>query len=174
MYSLHRPHLIVRLSTFQTCQTSVSLLDCSLYFWWSENFLSIPFCLWQHVQYGRTRTHVYSSVQCSIRAAAREFGALLIHRPAWVDQHAGGVLVDTHSTQVPERDGCGWPMWSDSTAAQCRKNPNTFPWKQMLVMSKTWTFFIFKKCWLLSCVASFWIGPAFFALFLPVQEWSGF
>ena len=36
--SLHKFHLIVRLSTFQIWQTSVSLRDCSLYFWWSVKF----------------------------------------------------------------------------------------------------------------------------------------
>ena len=60
---------------------------------------------WQHVQYGRTRTHVYSSVQCSIR------GWRIVDPPPCL----GGsthmwVPVDTHSTPVPERDGCGWPM----------------------------------------------------------------
>ena len=34
-------------------------------------FFVCLFCSWQHVRYGRTRTHVSSSVQCSSRAAAR-------------------------------------------------------------------------------------------------------
>ena len=51
-----------------------------------------------------------SSVHGSSRAAARGVGALLIHRPAWVDQHTSESRVDTHSTPVTERDGCGWPM----------------------------------------------------------------
>ena len=50
-------------------------------------------------------------------------GALLIHRPAWVDQHTGGVPVDTHSTPVPDRDGCGWLIiTTQSTAVQWRKH----------------------------------------------------
>ena len=43
-------------------------------------------------------------------------GALLIHRPAWVDQH-----IDTHSTKVPERDGCGWLI--TTTTAQHNMSP---------------------------------------------------
>ena len=39
-------------------------------FFFEFNLFYLP-CLWQHVQYGRMRTHVSSSVQCSIRAAAR-------------------------------------------------------------------------------------------------------
>ena len=37
LHSLQKSHLIVRLSTFQTCQTSVWSWDCSLYFWWNAN-----------------------------------------------------------------------------------------------------------------------------------------
>ena len=41
LYSLHRCHLIVRLSTFQMCQTSVTFWDPFLYFWWNAKFLVI-------------------------------------------------------------------------------------------------------------------------------------
>ena len=41
--SLQKSHLIIRLSTFQICQTPVSKWDCSLCFWWNVNFLSISF-----------------------------------------------------------------------------------------------------------------------------------
>ena len=40
LFSLHRSHLIVRLSTFQICRTSVSKWDLFLYFWWNANCLS--------------------------------------------------------------------------------------------------------------------------------------
>ena len=39
LFSLHRSHLIVRISIFQICRTSVSLWDL-LYFWWNANCLS--------------------------------------------------------------------------------------------------------------------------------------
>ena len=39
LFSLHRSHLIVRISIFQICRTSVSLWDF-LYFWWNANCLS--------------------------------------------------------------------------------------------------------------------------------------
>ena len=38
--SLHKTHLIVWLSTFQICRTSVPSWDCSLYFWRNVNFPS--------------------------------------------------------------------------------------------------------------------------------------
>ena len=50
-------------------------------------------------------------------------GVLLIHRPAWVTHR--WVPIDTHSTPVPERDGCGWLITtSQSTAIQCRNTAN--------------------------------------------------
>ena len=74
------------------------------------------FCLWQHVQYGRTRTHVNSSVQCSSSAAARGVGALLIHRPAWVDQHTGGSGLTPTVHRCPKGMAVGGPC--DQTAQQ--------------------------------------------------------
>ena len=41
LYSLHRSHQIVRLSTFQKSRTSVSLWDIFLSFWWSVKFPGI-------------------------------------------------------------------------------------------------------------------------------------
>ena len=61
-------------------------------------------CLWQHVQYGRT-----TCIQLSATAAAvqQPEGWRIVDPPPCL----GGsthrwVPVDTHSTPVPERDGC--------------------------------------------------------------------
>ena len=44
-----------------------------------------------------------------------------------MDQHTGGVPVDTHSTPVHERDGCGWLITTTTAqhiSIQCRYTAN--------------------------------------------------
>ena len=70
------------------------------------------------------RAHMYTA-QCNAAVEQQPEGWRIVDPPPCL----GGsthrwVPVDTHSTPVPERDGCGWPMSSDSTAVQCRNTPN--------------------------------------------------
>ena len=83
------------------------------------------------------RAHTYTA-QCNAASEQQPEGWRIVDPPPCL----GGsthrwVPVNTHSTLVPERDGCGWPMSSDSTAVQCRNTANTF----FLILEN----FFFKK-----------------------------
>ena len=54
--TLQKSHLIVPISTFQICQTSVSKCDCSCIFWWNLNFLSNSFPCIQMLPMLKTET----------------------------------------------------------------------------------------------------------------------
>ena len=73
-------------------------------------------CLWQHVQYGRTRTHVSQLSAMQQQSSSQMVGALLIHRPAWVDQHTGGSWLTSTVHRCPKGMAVGGPC--DQTAQQ--------------------------------------------------------
>ena len=70
------------------------------------------------------RAHTYPA-QCNAASEQQPEGWRIVDpRPCPGGSTHRWVPVDTHSTPVPERDGCRWPTWSDSTAVQCRNTPN--------------------------------------------------
>ena len=69
------------------------------------------------------RAHMYTA-QCNAAVEQQPEGWRIVDPPPCL----GGsthrwVPVDTHSTPVPERDGCGWPMSSDQHSSTVQKTP---------------------------------------------------
>ena len=76
-----------------------------------------------HVQcmlIARTRMQQYEavSVQLQQQCSSQRVGALLIHRPAWVDQHTGGSRLTPTVHWCPKGMAVGGPC--DQTAHQCK------------------------------------------------------
>ena len=64
---IHWSHLIVLLSTFQICRTSVSLWDLFLYFWWHVNFPVNSFPWSQMLPMSKTKTFTtFKNVCCCL------------------------------------------------------------------------------------------------------------
>ena len=55
------------------------------------------------------RADTYTA-QCNAAAEQQPEGWRIVDPPCFGGSTHRWVPVDTHSTPVPERDGCGWPM----------------------------------------------------------------
>ena len=72
----------------------------------------------------RTRMQQLKQSQQLQQQSSQRVGALLIHHPAWVDQHTGGSRL-THPQYTGARKGWLWVAHCDQTAQQykCRNTP---------------------------------------------------